>query len=158
VTRPRSFVCEHRFRVAAPIDVVFRLLADPRQLDRLTPPWFGFTAREPVPDALAVGVRVDSRLIWRRIPLRWQSLITVWEPPHLFTYRQTLGPYRDFEHEHRFAEDATGTAVLDRIRYRPPGGRLAARFFVGPDLQRLFAFREQAVRAALEESAAPGPS
>ncbi len=154
MTRSRSFVCEHRFQVAASIDVVFRLLADPRALDRLTPPWFGFTAREPVPAALDVGVRVDSRMRWRRIPLRWQSLITAWEPPHRFTYRQALGPYRDFEHEHHFAEIATGTAVLDRIRYRPPGGRLAARFFVAPDLRRIFAFRDQAVRTALEESAA----
>ena len=70
------------------------------------------------------GTLLDYRLRLRGIPLRWQSEISVWEPPLRFVDRQTKGPYSLWVHEHTFAEHDRGTIVGDRVEYAVPGGRL----------------------------------
>jgi ligand-binding SRPBCC domain-containing protein len=46
-------------------------------------------------------------------------------------------------HEHTFKEQNGGTVVVDRVEYAVPGGRLVDRFFVAPDLKRIFQYRHQ---------------
>jgi ligand-binding SRPBCC domain-containing protein len=46
-------------------------------------------------------------------------------------------------HEHTFAENHRGTVVGDRVEYAVPGGPLVQKFFVAPDLARIFAFRHR---------------
>jgi len=82
----------------------------------------------------------------RGIPLRWQSEISVWDPPRRFVDRQTKGPYSLWVHEHVFADHDCGTIVGDRVEYAVPGGRLVQRWLVAPDLERIFAFRRQRLR------------
>ena len=118
----------------------FSKLADPRLLDGLTPPWFR-VAVLPFDPLLKVGARIDYRMRWRGLRFRWQSEITDWHPPYRFTYSQTRGPYRFFEHEHLFSEEADGTKITDRIRFRAPGGELFQRAIVGPELERILTYR-----------------
>jgi ligand-binding SRPBCC domain-containing protein len=86
---------------------------------------------------------LDYRLRLHGIPLRWQSEIAVWEPPDRFVDRQTKGPYSVWVHEHTFTERDGGTLVGDRVEYAVPGGRLVQKFFVAPDLQRIFRYRHR---------------
>ena len=130
-------------QVSAPRAEVFRFFADPRNLERLTPPWLHFEIITPPDIVIEQGTLLDYRLRLRGIPLRWQSEISVWEPPLRFVDRQTKGPYSLWVHEHTFAEHDRGTIVGDRVEYAVPGGRLVQKFFVAPDLERIFAFRHQ---------------
>jgi len=82
----------------------------------------------------------------RGIPLRWQSEITVWEPPRRFVDRQTRGPYSLWVHEHIFKEQDGGTLIGDRVEYAVPGGRLAQKLLVAPDLERIFKYRHQVLQ------------
>ena len=43
---------------------------------------------------LRAGAAVEYRLRWRRLPLRWRTEITAWEPPRRFVDSQARGPYR----------------------------------------------------------------
>lgn len=98
------------------------------------------------------GTIIDYRLRWHGIPLRWQSEITVWEPPHRFVDEQRRGPYRFWRHEHTFSESSGGTVVGDLVEYAVWGGPPVARLFVAPDLERIFSYRHERLKALFGES------
>jgi ligand-binding SRPBCC domain-containing protein len=77
------------------------------------------------------------------IPLRWQSEVTVWEPPYRFVDEQRRGPYRLWIHEHAFLQHHGGTLIRDQVQYAVPGGTLIDRFFVRPNLEKIFAYRQE---------------
>jgi ligand-binding SRPBCC domain-containing protein len=103
----------------------------------------GFTVLTQAPIQMRVGTLIDYRLSLRRIPVRWQSEITAWEPPARFVDEQRRGPYRLWIHEHRFQPLGRGTTVEDRVRYAPLGGKIINRFLVAPDLKRIFDYRRR---------------
>jgi ligand-binding SRPBCC domain-containing protein len=86
---------------------------------------------------------IDYRLRLHGIPLRWQSRIEVWDPPHRFVDVQTRGPYRHWRHEHLFEAARGGTICRDIVDYEVPGGWLIERLFVRPDVARIFKFRQR---------------
>jgi len=126
-----------------PLDRVFAFFADAGNLERLTPPWLHFHVLTPQPITMAEGIRINYRLRLRGLPLRWQSEITAWEPPHRFVDEQRRGPYRVWQHEHVFAARAEGTLVTDRVRFASWGGAFVMRGLVAPDLRRIFSYRQE---------------
>ena len=122
---------------------VFEFFANPGNLDRLTPAWLSFAILTPSSNQIKQGALLDYKLRIRGIPIRWQSEIAVWEPPHRFVDRQTKGPYSLWVHEHTFDEYDNGTRVGDVVEYAVPGGILAQKFLVAPDLERIFAYRHR---------------
>lgn len=138
------------FWTPRPIDTVFPFFADAGNLDDLTPPWLRFEILTPRPIAMRVGARIDYRLRLRGVPIRWQSEITAWDPPHRFVDEQRRGPYRTWWHEHTFKEHDGGTLIGDHVRYASRGWflePLLQRYLVGPDIARIFAFRRDQLRA-----------
>jgi len=129
-----------------PIPDVFPFFAEAGNLDAITPPWLRFGVRTPQPIEMRVGARIDYRLRLHGLPVRWQSEITAWQPPHRFVDEQRRGPYRVWIHEHAFSERDGGTLVADHVRYAVPGGWLVDRLFVRRDLRRIFAYRTDALR------------
>jgi ligand-binding SRPBCC domain-containing protein len=140
---------ERRDWLPLPRDEVFPFFADPLNLEVITPPWLAFRILTPPPLTMEAGRRIDYRLRLHGVPVRWQSEITRWSPPHGFVDEQRVGPYRSWVHVHEFEERAGGTVVLDRVDYEVPGGRLVDRIAVEPDLRRIFDFRRDALRKAL---------
>jgi hypothetical protein len=122
---------------------LFPFFADARNLETLTPSWLRFVVRTPPPIVMRVGLRIDYQLRLRGLPLRWQSEITVWDPPHRFVDEQRRGPYRVWHHQHTFAERDGGTLVGDTVRYAVFGGPLVERLLVRRDLNHIFAFRQR---------------
>jgi ligand-binding SRPBCC domain-containing protein len=122
---------------------VFEFFSNPRNLDRLTPAWLKFAILTPATSQLKQGALLDYRLRIRGMPIRWQSEIAVWEPPHRFVDRQTKGPYSLWVHEHTFKECDNGTLVGDNVEYAVPGGTIVQKFMVAPDLKRIFEYRHQ---------------
>jgi ligand-binding SRPBCC domain-containing protein len=94
---------------------------------------------------MAVGTRIDYRLRIHGVPVRWQSEITIWEPPVRFVDEQRRGPYQLWSHEHTFVKRDGGTLCRDVVSYAAPGGRLVHRLLVGPDVQRIFEYRREAL-------------
>ena len=139
----RSFAAEQW--LPRPRAEVFPFFADAANLERLTPPWLSFRILTPRPVAMAAGALIDYRLRIRGVPVRWRTRIAVWEPPDRFVDEQLRGPYRLWVHEHTFAERDGGTLCRDEVRYAVPGGALVDRLLVRPDVERIFAWRRQAL-------------
>lgn len=135
---------ERQTLLPRPLDEVFAFFSQAGNLERLTPPWLSFEVLTP-PERMAVGTRISYRLRLRGLPVRWESEITSWDPPHRFVDEQRRGPYRSWHHEHLFREVPGGTEVVDRVRYSVLGGRVVDRFLVAPDLRRIFDFRQAAM-------------
>jgi ligand-binding SRPBCC domain-containing protein len=136
-----------------PIDKVFEFFGDAGNLDPLTPPWLHFQIITPRPITMGQGTLIDYRLKIHKIPVRWRSEITVWEPPHLFVDEQRKGPYIQWIHRHEFATRGEGTVIRDHIDYAVPGlifEPLLHHFFVKPDIQTIFAFRQQKIQELLK--------
>lgn len=137
-----------------PISDVFHFFSDAGNLDRLTPPWLHFRILAPLPLVMNRGTLIDYTIRWRWVPLRlrWQSAITLWEPPHVFVDEQVRGPYRQWIHRHGFEERDGGTLVRDRVDYAVPGWLaepLLHRVLIGPDLDRIFSYRQQRLQELL---------
>ena len=98
---------------------------------------------------MGVGTTIDYRLRLRGVPIRWRSEITRWDPPHGFVDEQRRGPYRKWIHEHRFRAEDGGTRVEDQVTYAVPGSALADRWFVRPELERIFDYRRRAISELL---------
>jgi ligand-binding SRPBCC domain-containing protein len=125
---------------------LFPFFADAANLDALTPPWLHFRIVTPAPIVLREGALIDYRLRVHGLPLRWRTRINVWQPPHRFVDEQIRGPYRQWIHEHTFEACDGGTLARDHVRYAVPLDFLVHRWFVRPDIERIFQFRAEALR------------
>ena len=129
--------------VERPIDEVFAFFADAANLERLTPPWLKFEILTPTPIDMQPGRLIDYRLRIRGVPVRWQSEITLWDPPHAFADESRRGPYKYWVHNHRFESVDGGTRVVDEAHYDVPGGALVHRLVVKRDVQKIFEYRQR---------------
>jgi ligand-binding SRPBCC domain-containing protein len=133
--------------VPRPLAEVFAFFSDPRNLSLLTPPRLRFEILD-APAELRTGSRIRYRLRPFAFPVRWTSEITQWNPPHHFTDVQLSGPYRLWEHTHRFVESGGGTRILDDVRYAVPFPWIVHPF-VGRNLADIFDYRCQQIAALL---------
>lgn len=129
-----------------PLDEVFAFFSDAANLEKLTPDFLRFRILTEQPVEMKPGALIDYRIKVHGLPMRWRTRISVWEPPHWFVDEQLKGPYRMWIHEHSFGEVDGGTEVRDVVRYRVPGWILEPvihRFVVGPDVERIFQYRQE---------------
>ena len=130
----------------SPREEVFDFFSRAENLQAITPPWLEFKIETPGPLSMVAGALIDYRLRVRGLPLRWRTLIEVWEPPFRFVDRQVEGPYRRWVHEHRFTEKEGGTLAEDHVTYEVPGGWVADRLLVRRDVERIFNYRCEALK------------
>src|SRR3954463_6343272 len=149
---PSIHVLRREQRLAAPPAAVFPFFADPRNLEAITPPILQFRVLTPEPIAMGVGTFLQSALRLRGVPVRGDTLIQEWGPPHRFVDVQVRGPYRLWHHTHSLEPVDGGRAPLmrDTVRYAVGFGALgeiARRALVVRDLEAIFAFRAERVPA-----------
>ena len=150
--------------VPLPLLEVHSFFSEARNLEKVTPPEVGFRILSPMPIVMQVGAKIEYLVRLHGVPMRWSSLITQWNPPHDFTDEQLRGPYAVWRHTHSFSEENGGTLLKDSVRYAVPfsglpGVRLVERFFVEPELRRIFQYRKIALREHFnfkEEQMRPG--
>jgi ligand-binding SRPBCC domain-containing protein len=141
---PASFILQREQRIPRPIEEVFGFFADARNLEAITPEWLGFRILSPEPIHVRAGVAILYRLRWHGIPLRWVTEIESWNPPTEFIDVQAQGPYRLWNHTHRFQAVEGGTLMRDLVRYALPFGplgRLAHAGLVESELKAIFDYR-----------------
>lgn len=132
----------------APIEEVFSFFCDAENLNLITPPWLYFKILTPTPVKLGKNASIAYSikiLGWR---MTWRTEIAEWQPPNYFVDRQIKGPYRVWEHTHRFEKKDGGSQMTDIVQYAVPGFVLSPFihfFFVRSRLEKIFAFREKKI-------------
>ena len=139
----KTFLFKTQQTLEQPLTEVFEFFSDAHNLALITPPWLKFEVLTPAPIEMVVGTRIDYQLKLRGIPVRWQSEITEWNPPHAFADEQRRGPYRLWRHKHTFDETEEGIVVGDSVEYAVWGGGLVDKLFVRPDIEQIFAYRTE---------------
>ena len=142
--RVREFQCE--LWLPLPPEELFPFFADAGNLDAITPPWLHFRIVTPRPIEMRAGALIDYKLRVRGVPLRWRTLIREWNPSHSFVDEQIRGPYRQWVHRHTFELKDGGTLARDIVHYAVPFDFIAHRLLVRPDIEKIFAYRQEALR------------
>jgi ligand-binding SRPBCC domain-containing protein len=151
ILRPR-YVLERRQWLPLALGRTFAFFAEPENLPRITPPWLGFRILTPRPLVMALGLTIDCRVRVVGWPVRWRTLVSEYDPPHGFRDVQLAGPYRLWDHAHRFQEEDGGTVVEDRVVYEPPLGPLGAvlnALVIRRQLDAIFAYRRRRIAVLL---------
>jgi ligand-binding SRPBCC domain-containing protein len=142
-------------RIAAPPAVVFAFHERPEALTLLIPPWESMRVAE-TDHSLAPGSRVVLSGRMGPFPMRWVAVHTELDPPRSFVDKQESGPFAYWEHRHLFLDDgAGGTLLRDEVEYAAPLGALGRWFggwFIRRKLERMFAYRHDVTRRAIESA------
>jgi ligand-binding SRPBCC domain-containing protein len=130
--------------VPRPLPEVFSFFAEAENLEQITPKWLHFQVLQVNPRPIQQGTIIHYRLRLHGLPLRWTSKITEWNPPYGFADRQMSGPYRLWEHHHRFIAEGDSTRMVDDVSYElplGPLGRLTHWLKVRRDVEEIFEYR-----------------
>jgi ligand-binding SRPBCC domain-containing protein len=109
--------------LAAPPEEIFDFLIRPENVIRVTAPNAGI---KPIssPEILEQGSRIELELTGYGPPQRFTYEVTEFLRPGKFTETLVKGPLKSFRHEHLFETGPSGTLVVDRVEFQPPGGML----------------------------------
>jgi ligand-binding SRPBCC domain-containing protein len=131
------FIVKDSIHIHAPIERCF-LLATRIELVEKT------LRMRPVAGKTEGHVVKGDRVMWRGrkfgLPQIHESLITRYERPVFFQDTMRRGRFKEFQHDHEFAEVDEQTLLTDKVRFSLPLGRLGklvARRVLVPHICRL---------------------
>jgi uncharacterized protein (TIGR01777 family) len=111
-------------------------------LDRLGPPWVAMQRIRPDPKTQDTTRVFDVRQggMW----LRWAAHRESKAAPQQLTDKGPRGPFRRWEHTHRFEfVDSATSRLVDQVEYEVPLGSLGAGAGVETDIDRMFRYRHR---------------
>lgn len=133
--------------VPALLENIFAFFESPENLAMITPPSLGFRVITAGPISMKQGRVIDYTIRLGGLPVRWRSLISIYEPPFCFVDEQLKGPYAYWRHTHQFESCARGTKVRDEVVYALPAALPAMvesmlhAVYVRPKLESIFDYR-----------------
>lgn len=140
--------------IPAPVEKVFAFHERPDALERLTPPF------APVQVIRKEGGLAPGAIVELEVPIgpfrrRWLARHIEYKKNRLFADVQDEGPFRRWIHHHRFEPlGPNETRLTDEIDFSLPGGPLIdllGGWFARLQLRRMFRYRHEATRRAIEQ-------
>jgi len=140
-----TFILKTEQYFPVPRKQAFSFFEDPRNLFGITPGWLDFRMDgSDAFTAVSEGAKFSYRIRWLGIGMGWRSKIVNYRPPDEFTDIQILGPYRSWQHTHRFESRGQGTFMTDEVRYTLPFswmGTFSHTVFIKKQLRDIFCYR-----------------
>lgn len=126
-----------------PVERVFDFFSDAKNLEKITPKWLNFHIVSVSTPAIQKHTKIEYELKLHKIPMKWLTDISEWDPPHRFVDQQLKGPYHLWYHEHSFEQVEGGTLMKDWVRFQLPLGKagLVGLPKVYGDVKGIFAYR-----------------
>jgi ligand-binding SRPBCC domain-containing protein len=131
---------------------VFEFFERPENLPHITPPWLGLRILTPGPLTMRSGLVIDYAVRVLGMPAHWRSAIAEYDWPNGFRDVQVIGPYRLWDHRHRFRRENGGTLIEDFVVYEPPFGPLGALLdtvMIRRRLSAIFEYRRRRIEEML---------
>jgi ligand-binding SRPBCC domain-containing protein len=150
----KTYILRRRQWVPQALDIVFDFFSRPTNLQSITPPFLDFKIIE-APAQIQARSLIHYTLRIHKIPVRWNTEITDWNPPHSFVDLQISGPYTLWRHTHMFTPERSGTTIRDgtmiedQVEYALPLGvlgKMAHWILVRRDLKIIFDYRGERMR------------
>ena len=141
--------------VPGDMETVFRFFEDPKNLERITPPWLHFEVESSTDERVRSGTVIVYSLRWHLIPIRWQSRISEYEEGVLFADEMLSGPYKSWYHRHGFTALEGEVEVVDHVEYALPLGQLGTLVHsavVRRQLDSIFEYRRKAIARIFSHS------
>lgn len=121
--------------------------SSPKNLSKITPPEMDFKiltdlSEGEIYDGMTIDYKVKPLM---GVPLHWQTKLYNIQQGKRFTDRQTIGPYKVWEHTHTFQGHPSGVLMTDVILYQLPFGilgKIIEKLFVGNKVAAIFAYRK----------------
>ncbi len=132
-----------KVEINKPIEMVFDFFSNPKNLELMTPSFLNFKIIDLPSLPLKEGALITYKLKVRGLPLKWTTLISKFDPPEMFEDIQLKGPYKMWEHQHRFIDCGHSTIMEDCVRYKVYGGWLINKLFVEKDVSNIFKHRSE---------------
>ena len=153
-----DYVLRQETLIERPLEELFDFFSRPTNLGAMTPPEMSFEILGQSTPELRAGTVLRYRIRLGPLPMGWVTLITDFERNRRFVDLQARGPYRLWWHEHRFEAEGEHTRMRDTVYYTLPAGplgRLAHALTVRRTLERIFAYRHQAMARRFGARALP---
>ncbi len=144
---------EKKTLIKASADTLYRWHLEDGAFEALTPPWENVRVLSR-PEHLDEGAEVVLQIAMGPFRMHWVALHCHFESGRRFDDIQKSGPFRKWQHSHRFLPVSAHSAyMLDSIEYRLPGGALingGGDWLVQRKLKRMFAYRHESLKAIFE--------
>lgn len=127
------------------LDVVFPFFEKPENLQCITPKSLSFKILSKQPLVMKRGAEFDYYISVFGLPMKWKTLITEYSPPNQFQDVQLKGPYKVWEHTHKFYQKDDYVIMEDIVKYDLYGGifkHLINKLFILPMLNKIFNYRK----------------
>lgn len=144
-----------RFWVQQPQETVFKYFANDRNLEQIMPSSMQFTVESKSTPVLELNTVMNYSMRMHGLKLTWRSQITSFKPPHEFTDIQLSGPYKKWEHTHRFTPAPNGwTLIEDDIRFQLHMGclgRILGTHIARREILKIFKHRGEQIKKFLTD-------
>ena len=126
----------------------WEFFSSPKNLSLITPPQMEFKILSDLRNEFIYeGMKINYSVkpLWG-IPVMWQTEISAVHFEKSFTDRQTIGPYKIWEHTHTFVEKKKGILMIDELNYLLRFGifgKLIERLIVRRKIMSIFDYRKR---------------
>jgi uncharacterized protein len=151
----------YRSKMPASAEAVYRFHAEPDALERLTPPWEKAEVVARTGSFEQPGSQVTFRVSVGPFSQNWIAEHVAVEPNRMFRDLMRTGPFRHWEHTHKFIPEGADSSWLeDTVEYEFPlgwFGKFVGAAYTHRRLRRMFEWRhkvtaEELARLAKENS------
>jgi hypothetical protein len=130
--------------------------ARPGAFERLAPPWDDIRVLEKL-GGIEDGARLTMQIHQGPFHVTWEALHRDLIEGEQFVDEQVRGPFKKWEHVHRFEPSGDGSILRDHVEYELPFGWLGRLFGASKarqTLERMFTFRHRRTELDLKRHAA----